>query len=164
MYDTYFVNRVLNIYYNRKHFGLNIDTIADIYAISKSTIYNCRNTPILTILENNSKRIFDKKPSIFKFDKIIDYDKIYNIVKNKFNKNISRKTIYNILKKNKITHKKVQTYKYPYSKNKFNKDVNVLRNSITVIPKFIYTFGIICTLFDISHTKYSVPSITLFLI
>ena len=116
---------------------MNVDTIADIYAISKSTIYNWRNNPIIEI---NSKRIFDKKPSIFKFDKIvvdhviknklIDHDKIYNIVKNKFNKNISRRTIYNILKRNKITHKKVQTYKYPYSKNKFNKDVNVLRNSI----------------------------------
>ena len=82
MYDTYFINRVLNIYYNRKHFGLNVDTIADIYAISKTTIYNWRNNP--SIQNNNNKRIFDKKPSIFIFDKIIvDY-----VVKN-----ISRKGI-----------------------------------------------------------------------
>jgi transposase len=138
MYNTYFINRVLNIYYNRKHFGLNVDTIADIYAISKTTIYNWRNNP--SSQNNNNKRIFDKNPSIFIFDKIIvdyvvknkiiNHAKIFGIIKNKFNKNISRKTIYNVLKRNNITHKKVQTYKYPYSKDKFNKDVDVLRKSI----------------------------------
>lgn len=137
MYDTYFVNRVLNIYYNRKHFNLNVDTIANIFIISKSTIYNWLNNPIIN---NNNKRIFNRKPSIFNFDKIIvehviknkmiDHNKICNIIKSKFNKNISRRTIYNVLKRNKITYKKVQTHKYPYSKDKYNKDVSILRNSI----------------------------------
>ena len=137
MYDTYFVNRVLNIYYNRKHFNLNVNTIADIYFISKLTIYNWLNNPTIG---NNNERVFNRKSSIFRFDKIIadhviknkiiDHNKICNIIKSKFNKNISRKTIYNVSKRNKITHKKVQTYKYPYSKDKFNKNVSVLRKSI----------------------------------
>ena len=137
MYDTYFVNKVLNIYYNRKHFNLTVDTISDIYCISKSTIYEWCNNPIINV---NNNRFFNKKPSIFDYDKVIvdyvienkivDHNKIYDIIKKKFNKNISRRTIYNVLKRNNITHKKVQTNKYPYSKNKFDKDVNKLRKSI----------------------------------
>jgi len=63
-------------------------------------------------------------------NKIINCRKIYSIIKNKFNKNISRRTIYNILKRNNITYKKAQTNKYSYSKDKFNKDVNKVRSLI----------------------------------
>ena len=137
MYDTFFINKVLDIYHDRKYFNLTVLTIARIYNISNSTIYEWLNKPINTI---NNKRIFNKKPSIFEYDKlivdyvikqkIIDHDKILDIVKNKFNKNISRRTIYNVLKRNNITHKKAQTNKYPYSKKKFNNDVSKLRKLI----------------------------------
>jgi transposase len=137
MYDTYFVNKVLNIYYNRKHFKLSVDMLAKIFIISKSTIYEWRNNPIISY---DNIRIFNKKPSIFEYDKlivdhviknkIVDHEKIYNIVKSKFNKNISKRIIYKILKRNNVTCKKVQTHKYPYSKNKFNKDVDKLRKLI----------------------------------
>lgn len=137
MYDINFVNRVLKIYFNRKCFKLTVNSISKIYNISKSTIYEWKNNPV-NIVDN--KRIFNKNLSIFEYDKIIvdhvvenktiDHDKIYNIVKKKFNKNISRRTVYNVLKRNHITCKKVQTNKYPYSKDKFDKDVNKLRSLI----------------------------------
>ena len=116
---------------------MTVNSISKIYNISKSTIYEWKNNPV-NIVDN--KRIFNKNLSIFEYDKIIvdhvvenktiDHDKIYNIVKKKFNKNISRRTVYNVLKRNHITCKKVQTNKYPYSKDKFDKDVNKLRSLI----------------------------------
>lgn len=128
-----FVNKVLKAYYtfynyNRKFLNLTVDTIAKIYDISKSTIYEWRNNDLNIV---NNKRVFNKKQSIFEYDKlivdyiiknkIINYKKIYDAVKNKYNKKISRRTIYNVLKRNNFTHKTVQTTKYPYSKKKFNK-------------------------------------------
>jgi transposase len=76
MYDIFFVNRVLKI-----------------YNISGFTIYEWKNIPV-NIVEYVVK------------NKTINCDKIYDIVKNKFNKNISRRTVYDVLKKNNITYKK----------------------------------------------------------
>ena len=61
MYDINFVNRVLKIYFNRKYFNLTVNTIAKIYDISKSTIYQWKNNKV-NIVDN--KRVFNKKTSI----------------------------------------------------------------------------------------------------
>jgi hypothetical protein len=84
---------------------LSVDVIAKIFIFSNSTIYEWRNNHVISY---DIIRIFNKKSSIFEYDKLIvdhviknklvNHIKIYNIVKSKFNKNISRRTIYKILK------------------------------------------------------------------
>ena len=50
---------------------------------------------------------------------------------------INKNYIYRILKKNNITHKKVQKQKYPYDLNKFNNMKEILKQNITEIENDI---------------------------
>jgi len=137
MYSLDLVKRVLEIYNDRKYFNLIVDDIVKIYKISKSTIYEWINNKINIV---NNKRVFNRKKSICEYDKcVIDHiikckvvkcNQLIDKIKEKYNKNISRKTIYNILKRNKYSCKRIQTNKYPYSKEKFNKDIKILKKQL----------------------------------
>ena len=67
MYDTYFVNRVLNIYYNRKYFNLNVE-LRTILNFHKSIIW-CKSF-ILLYTRNKTNNI----------------DKLVELLDTKFNK------------------------------------------------------------------------------
>lgn len=140
MYSYDLIDRVLNMYKNRKLLGLTVTNIASIMTISKQTIYNWLGGKFK--ISDKGKRVYER---IFRE---IDHEYINYITKyvidnpqfniktllknviTIFNIGISKQTIYNILKRNNITHKVIQINKYPHSKKRFDNEVNILKKQL----------------------------------
>ena len=141
MYNLDFINRVIKVYKNRKKYVLSVNNIADIFGISKSTIYNWINDKHV-IIDNvriyNKSLINDDNNKIY-YNYIINYVdncthfNIKNLLRNLFDlfkKGVSKAYIYNVLKKHNYTHKKIQTNKYPHPNEKLQADINTLCESL----------------------------------
>lgn len=141
MYDLDFINRVVNVYKNRKTYKLTVDNIAKIFGISKTSIYNWVDSKHIVI---DNVRIYNK-PLINDVNNQVYNNYIINYVENcshfniksllknlfdLFKKGINKSYVYNILKTHNYTHKKIQTNKYPHSNEKLEADTNTLRKSL----------------------------------
>lgn len=138
MYSADKINDVLRTYHDRETLGLTVDQIADLFKISKSTLYKWVNDPPNII---NGERIFNRNAIVNEYDKVvvnhvvkngsINHSSINDALSNKYGKMISRSTIYKILKRNNITRKRIQTKKHNYKlRAKHDKQLVILRKSV----------------------------------
>lgn len=154
MYNYQLATHILSAYNRRILLKLDIRDILDIYSISRQTLYNWIKYPVM--IDEFGKRIHrnslrhntnsyklkeDCHPSdkkhykyIVKYVSTTPQFSIKQLLKNVmllFNKSVSRQTIYNILKKYNITHKRIQINSYPHTVEKYNKEINKLKEQIT---------------------------------
>lgn len=97
MYNLDFITRVINVYKNRKTYKLTIDKIANIFGISKTSIYNWINNKHFII---NNVRVY-KKPLIENVNNQVYTNYIINYVDNcsHFNIKLLLKNLYVLFKK-----------------------------------------------------------------
>lgn len=150
MYSYDKIKDVLICHKNKDLYGLTIINILDIFKIARSTLYEwikffsylCNdNNSVLTKRTANTIRSarkltpecksfiieYVKKNPAFNMKKLVKkITRMYNI---QFNKGY----IYQILKKNNLSHKKIQKNTYPHGSVKFKKAVKILKTEIDKI-------------------------------
>ena len=129
---------ILNAHKNKNNYGLTDNQIANIFKISRKTIYNYVNNPNLTINIKRNKKNIDPKIIEFIISRAVNnfnfnFKKMRIAIKKNFNIFISKHNLYKILKNNNLTYKKANIKNTTTNTNRSIDKIKNLHNKITSI-------------------------------